>query len=115
MGTITFEDLPKAVSELLQKVNDIQEHLLGAGISGKEEQEGLLTISEAGKLLDLSKNTIYKLVQSRTLPYSKRGKRLYFLKQELLEFVKAGKIKTHAELSIEAESILITKNKKRSK
>lgn len=110
--TVEFKNLPEAVSELLDKVGHIEQYLKEIGIKPNEKEEGLLTITEAGKLLSLSKNTIYKMVQKRMLPYSKRGKKLYFLKDELVAWVKGGKKKTEAELSAEAEYVFISKNKK---
>ena len=115
MNKIQFEDLPSVVSEILEKVNSIDSHLKRVGEASNKSDDGLLTISAAGELLNLSKNTIYKLAQHRAVPYIKKGGRLYFLKDELLAWVKEGKQKTAQELSLEAETALITMNKKRSK
>ena len=110
--TLRLEDLPSAVSEILEKVNGIEQHLrITSEVSGRLE-DGLLTISGAGDLLNLSKNTIYKLAQNRAVPYIKKGGRLYFLKDELLLWVKEGRKLTKAELQAEAEIALIKSNKK---
>jgi len=113
MNKIQFENLPEAVSELLEKVSSIEEYLKQGSIQKVQNEDGLLTISEAGELLNLSTNTIYKLVQKRALPYSKKSKRLYFVKQELLDWVKTGKKKTEAELKTEAETGFINSKKNR--
>jgi excisionase family DNA binding protein len=70
--------------------------------------EKLMTVSEAAELLSLATPTIYALVQRREIPFSKRegSKRLYFSKQELLEWVKSGRKKTNDEIQAEAESEL---------
>lgn len=63
----------------------------------------LLTIQQAGEILNLSVPTIYGLVSRAEIPVSKRGKRLYFSKQELLDWVKSGRKKTKAEIENEAQ------------
>jgi excisionase family DNA binding protein len=113
MSTISFNDLPGAVTELLEKVSSIERLLKSKSEKPDQTEDGLLTISGAGELLDLSRNTMYKLAQNRAVPYIKKGKRLYFLKEELLTWVKTGKKKTEIELKEEAENSLITHNKNR--
>ena len=108
-----FEDLPGAVTELLEKVSSIEEYLKHGSAQKVQNEDGLLTITEAGELLHLSTNTIYKLAQHRAIPYIKKGKRLIFLKEELISWLKTGKKKTEAELRAEAENSLIANNKKR--
>jgi excisionase family DNA binding protein len=107
-----FEDLPVAISELLEKVDRIELYLKTVRSIQNQEGGELLNIADAGKLLGLSKNTIYKMVQKRILPHSKRGKRLYFLKEELMNWIKGGKKKTETELTAEAEEQFISKNKR---
>jgi excisionase family DNA binding protein len=109
---LRLEDLPGAVSELLEKVTCI-EQLLKSNGERPNETEGLLTISGASVFLNLSKNTIYKLAQHRAVPYIKKGKRLYFLKEELLTWLKAGRKQTEAELKLEAETGIINAKKNR--
>ena len=47
-----------------------------------------LTLDEASKYLDISKSYIYKLTCKNQIPhYKPRGKRLYFLKSELTDWV----------------------------
>jgi excisionase family DNA binding protein len=71
--------------------------------------ERLLSIEEAGEFLNLSKATIYSKVSRNELPYMKKGKRLYFSSAELLDYLKSGKRKTHAELEQEAHELLNNK------
>jgi len=65
--------------------------------------EELLTIKQAAEFLTLSVPTIYGLVQRAEIPVNKRGKRLYFSKQELTDWIKAGRKKTNDEISKEAK------------
>ena len=108
---ITFEQLPKTVKEISDKVNNIERLLLAKSETAQPETTDLLTIKQAGEFLTLSVPTIYGLVQRAEIPVNKRGKRLYFSKQELTDWIKAGRKKTVDEISKEADRHL-SKNKK---
>ena len=61
-------------------------------------------IDLAIEITGLAKPTIYGLVSERKIPHSKQGKRLYFSRHELTEWIKNGKRKTQSEIAIEADS-----------
>ena len=71
----------------------------------------LFTIQQAAEFLSLSVPTIYGLVSKTEIPVSKKGKRLYFSKQELSEWIKTGRKKTHAEITAEANNYVKNKAK----
>ena len=66
-----------------------------------------ITIQEASELTKLAVPTIYGLVHKRKIPSYRRGKRLYFLKSELLAWIKAGRRSTIQELREDAQNSLI--------
>ncbi len=102
---ITFEKLPQAVNQLLNKLENIERLLLSQNNTPPEEDK-LLTIREAAEILHLSVPTVYGLVQRAEVPVCKRGKRLYFSKQELLAWIKSGRKKTVSEINAEAEQYI---------
>ena len=55
-----------------------------------DPSEEVLTTEEACKLLRVSRQTIYKLVERGKLPGTKVGQSYKFLKSELIEFLKGG-------------------------
>jgi excisionase family DNA binding protein len=110
MATITFDQLPEAVSKLHDKLNIIEQLLRQAGSHDPEIDE-LLTISQAAKFLSLSTPTLYGKVSRKEIPVNKQGKRLYFYKSELAEWIKAGRKKTFSEIEQETEQYLISKKK----
>jgi len=73
------------------------------------ETDKLLTIKQAGELLNLSVPTLYSYVQKAAIPVCKRGKRLYFSEQELREWVKAGRKSTQKETESDADTFLKAK------
>jgi excisionase family DNA binding protein len=71
-----------------------------------EHPDHFLTIQQAAELLSLTVPTLYSKVSKGELPVMKRGKRLYFSRTELLEYLKAGRKKTQIEIEAEAISYL---------
>ena len=108
METLTFDQLPKAISELLEKVSKI-EHLLSIEDKTSEKNEILFSIKQASQFLNLPVSTIYGKVCRREIPVSKKGKRLIFQKNELLEWVKLGRKKTLNE--IKESTLLVPKRR----
>jgi excisionase family DNA binding protein len=77
--------------------------------SAPQEQDELFTIQQAAEFLNLSVPTIYGHVSKAEIPVSKRGKRLYFSKEELTAWIKAGRKKTQAEIAATADAYLSNK------
>lgn len=78
------------------------------------QPEQLLTVQEAANLLHLTVPTIYSKHSKGELPgVCKRGKRLYFSRQSLIEWIKEGRKKSNAEIEQEAESYLKKKGGKK--
>lgn len=71
----------------------------------------LLTSKEAAKILSLSVHTIYGKVHRQEIPHSKKGKRLYFSKQELTEWIRSGRKRTITEIEAEASNHINRKGK----
>ena len=103
-NNLSFDQLPKAVSQLFDKLNSI-ENLLN-NKNSQPEGDQLLTIKQAGELIRLSVPTLYGYVSRNEIPFSKKGKRLYFSKQQLFEWVQEGRRKTKSEIQLEANSYL---------
>lgn len=110
---LTFEQLPKAVTMLTKEVSELKRLLIE-----KQEQvpsehlEQLLTIDEVSSLLHIAKPTIYSKISKNELPgVCKQGKRLYFDRQIIIDWIKQGRKKSNAEIEAEAKAYLM-RNKK---
>ncbi len=102
---LTFEELPRAVSQLAAQLRNIEQLLTSKNEQQSTEQpEQLLTVQKAAKFLNLTVPTIYSKVSKRELPVMKRTKRLYFSETELMNYVKGGRKKTNTEIEAEAAS-----------
>ena len=58
------------------------------------------------------KPTWYSKISKGEVPYHKRGKKVYFLKSEFDQWLRAGKRKSNAEIDKEAEAYLFNRKKK---
>lgn len=67
----------------------------------KTEKTELLNLNQAAELLHLKPSYIYQLVHFRKIPFYKPGKRVYFHKNELIDWILNSKIKTNAEIEEE--------------
>jgi excisionase family DNA binding protein len=94
---ITFEQLPAAISLLLREVNSIKLALQQT----PQESDQLLNVAQAAEFLSLAKPTIYAMTSKGELTNLKRGKKVYFQKSDLMEYLKAGKRKSYKILSAE--------------
>jgi predicted DNA-binding transcriptional regulator AlpA len=88
----------KKIHEILSLLRDIS-NLLQAFVSNRENaDEQVWTIEEASIFLKLSKPDIYAKISEKTTPdpskriphYRKGHKTIYFLKSELISWIKKG-------------------------
>jgi excisionase family DNA binding protein len=109
---MTFDSLPKAVTQLINKVDNLERLLMERAISDKPKTDTIFDIGEAADYCRLSKPTLYSLVSQRSIPFSKKGKRLYFSEMDLLDWIKQGRRKTQTELQEEAANYIVHKKKR---
>lgn len=67
----------------------------------------IMTIDEAAKLIKLAKSSVYGLVHQKKIPFNKVGKKLYFSKAEILQWINNGKHATKSELELKADEYLM--------
>ena len=93
MERITFEQLPQAVSTLIERVEQlagkVDEVLCKA--AGKDTgRRNLLSLDEVTALLGKSVSTIYAMTSEKRIPYRKRGNKLYFFEDEVMQWIEQG-------------------------
>ena len=68
-----------------------------------------LTLPEAAKFLDLSRSHLYKLTSERKIPHFKpNGKKIYFDKSELVQWLKSKPKRTLEETEEKAASYIVS-------
>ena len=104
-----FEVIEARLSSIENLILDLKHSPLR--VEPTEHPEQLLSIQQAAEFLSLSVPTLYSKVSKGELPVMKQGKRLYFSRTELMEYIKEGRKKTNAEIEAEAEAYLSDKKK----
>lgn len=114
MEVLTFDQLPTAVTMLTKEISELKRLLIEKQEQPTTEQpEQPLTIQEAADLLHLTVPTLYTKHSKGEIPnVCKRGKRLYFSKSSLLQWISEGHKKSNAEIEQEAENYLKNKGGK---
>jgi len=102
--TNPFETIDSRLTTIESLLLDIKQQREDVAVS-KVETDEILNVKQASELLKLAIPTIYALTSNRTLPHSKRGKKLYFSKTELETWIKSGKRSTTQELRDRAKSL----------
>lgn len=108
-----FEDLPQAVGQLAAKLDRIEQLLQNQTPPVHQEQDQFINLDEAGKFLKLAKATIYGLVSAGKIPYMKQGKKLYFSKQELTDWLRHGHRAVKDDLNTVVDTALTNAKRKR--
>ena len=98
METLKFDDLPIAVQGINHRLERIEEILKN---QAQPEPDRMFIVPEVAEYLHLSTPSIYRLVNQREIPHEKKGKRLYFLKSSIDQWLSQGKRKTIDELKDE--------------
>lgn len=71
----------------------------------------ILTIDECAEFTGKSKSHLYKLTSSGGIPHSKRGKRLYFDRREIEQWLLQHKVLTKEELQEKTDRYLQDKTR----
>ena len=99
-----------AIEELLKQT--IKDDKVSAAMFNAVAPD-VLNLNQASEYISLSKSAIYKKTSDRTIPHFKQGKKLYFKRSELNEWLTKQKILTNDEIEMAATEYILTKRKKR--
>ena len=105
---ITFDSLPKAIASLFDEVKQIKSLIMDSSTGQHGDQ--LLTIQETSEFLHVQKQTLYSYVSKGLIPHHKRAGRLYFSKNDLIQWIKEGNKRS---FNVEEESQKIMAKRKR--
>jgi len=105
---ITFDNLPQAVTQLLQDVSYIKNYLLNQAATPAQPKQltpngDFLTVNEVSQILKITKGSVYNIASARQIPYFKKCGRLYFDRKEIDEWIRQDRCKTLKQLQVEAE------------
>ena len=103
---------------ILDKLNNIENFLKGYRPNENNKvlqvsSPEILNLNQATEYLSLSKSTLYKFTSKREIPHFKKGKKIYFRKIELDEWLTQLRIATKDEIEREAINYLIRNKRSR--
>lgn len=71
----------------------------------------ILDVNGVAEYLNLTKATIYSMTHKREIVHYKRGKKLYFYKSDMDDFISQGRVKTMEEIEQEATDYIIRRKR----
>ena len=94
--TLTFNDLPEVVSQVLSKVERLERVLdiikdEVCKKSSPSTDHTHMTIDEACDFLKMKKSTMYYHIERNNIPATKRGKNYILFKDELVGWLESGR------------------------
>jgi excisionase family DNA binding protein len=95
-----FEEINVRLGNIESLLLDIK-HKPAEGPSRPDPEE-FFTVQEAAKFLKLSVPTVYTMIHEKRIPFMKAAKRCYFLKDDLINYLKTSRNKSSSEISLEA-------------
>ena len=109
---ITFDKLPQAVGYLTEQTEQIRQIVAALQPQTSSDKHRLIEIDEACKITRKAKPTIYTLARKGLIPAYKRGKKLYFYEDELLQWIESGRKQMQA-ISLQEQAAEIVYGAKR--
>ena len=103
---VTFNDLPKVVGELCERIAGMENLLRDTLNRQSEPKENLhvpMTVQEACAYLKMPVSTFYYKIKKDNIPVIKQGKYLYIYRDELDKWLEASR-KTSVPLTYEEEN-----------
>jgi excisionase family DNA binding protein len=91
-----------STTELGQLVYEQVERFFAQQNPAQSKANRIGGIELAEEISGLKRPTIYNLVSTRQIPFSKQGKKLYFYETDLLKWLEDGKRKTQKEIAATA-------------
>ena len=104
LTSIRKEEFKEIFEEAFHKVLDQRQK------ESTNSEEQFLDVTKASIFLGIAKPTIYAKCSKLQIPHFKKGKKLYFRKKELIEWLQSGKRKTSQQIESESEQFLQNRN-----
>lgn len=111
---LSFDSLPKQIYQLHEKLEHIERLLSTLKPEGQPETDRWFDIDELCKYHPAkpAKSTVYTWTREHRIPFHKRGKKLAFLKSEIDEDIRLGKIKSALEIEQQVDNYFATKKRR---
>lgn len=103
-----FETLMEKLNDLDQQLKTIQKAIFtDSPNTFNESSASIMNITQVANYLDVSKSWIYKMTSSSEIPHAKRGKKLYFIKADIDNWIEKHKVTTNDEIEKLAQDYIL--------
>jgi excisionase family DNA binding protein len=91
-------------ANILEEIEHLKTMISDINLNSKE----VFTFEEARRFLDVSASYLYKLTSQQGIPFYKpQGKRVYFSRKELIEWLLRNRNLTRTEIELKANNYLL--------
>ena len=100
------------LSEYLQKASDLLKELSEEARLEEQERDLIpkcefLDMERTAKLLNVTRNSLYRMTHQRVLPYYKAGGRIYFKYSEIIDWMESCRVESDEEMQSRIAAMLI--------
>jgi excisionase family DNA binding protein len=103
---------------ILKRLDHIESLIKGIQINTVSqihpEISEVMNLTQAAQYLNLAKQSIYGLTARREIPHFKKGKKLYFKKPELDQWISEGRVKAKKQIEQEVDEYLVKRGKRKT-
>ncbi len=111
--TIKFEDMPRALAYLIEKVEGLDRKLESLNETSAPRQAEWMGIKELCAYLPTrpAAQTVYGWTSAHMIPFHKKGKHIMFMKSEIDKWLIGEQLKSIREIEADAEAFCAGKMK----
>lgn len=107
-------DVKNIIDDLMQNIRQMFKEELENITSSIQpnDEETLYSLEQVAKILGVSQKTMYSLNSRNEIAYCKRVNKCFYLKKDVLDYIQKGRVRTKAEIELEATNSLLGTKKK---
>ncbi|MFV0216791.1 helix-turn-helix domain-containing protein [Empedobacter falsenii] len=112
MVAVDYNNMPEALSFLINQINSLKEQLKESARFNQSiisDEEEILLAEDVAQLLKVTIGTIRTKTSNGEIPSMKRLGKNYYLKSEIIEYLKQGKKLSFQQIQEQANQYLLTK------
>ena len=91
---------------ILEKLNAIESAIEKLNATSNNSDDNFMDIKQVASFIGVSKVTVYGMTHKQTIPHFKVGKRLYFKKSDIINWITSSRVLTRQELNQKADEYI---------
>src|ERR1700756_237542 len=95
----------------LDGIESLLKELKGQTVKADSIAFEIMNINQTAEYIGIAKSTMYKFTSCRMIPHFKQGKKIYFKKSELDEWITKNKVMKREEIEIKAATYVSTRRR----